>query len=340
MENSADITNITIDIWQSIFDGFDIKTQLLMSASCRFFYNNLYVKDLSSLDYGDHSVTPTDDVLSQEKYKYLTALDANDNHEITDVSHLTNLRELYAENCGINQTGIKNLTKIEILHIPYREEITDVSHMTKLKVLDAEGSGITQEGIKGLNLVNLHASKCINITDVSYMTNLEELWACDECGVDQQSISKLNLRILGANNNNKINNVNHMTKLRELHAGKLSGIDQEGIIDTDLEILWSAKNMKISDLFHLTNLRELHVPYFSGIDPRTINSNKLQVINGFSSVQFQYIPTLKGNWKSPVKAYWIRIPDSPYANDSTNDGKRKREDDDSESDNAKRPKNN
>ena len=107
----------------------------------------------------------------------LTELCARDNSNIRDVSWMTNLQVLHAnENCGIDQSGIAglNLTK---LHAWNNNKIKDVSWMTNLQVLDAGGKcKIDQAGIAGLNLTKLNVAYNDNITDVSWMKKLRILY--------------------------------------------------------------------------------------------------------------------------------------------------------------------
>ena len=65
----------------------------------------------------------------------LEKLDATHNKKITNVNHMTNLKDLDASgNCGIDNDGIKNINP-EKLNIEYNGKITDVKHMTNLKEL-------------------------------------------------------------------------------------------------------------------------------------------------------------------------------------------------------------
>ena len=77
----------------------------------------------------------------------------DDNSKITNINHMTKLKELVAQgSCGINDEGINNLNNIEILYVGDNSKITNINHMTKLKELDAQGTcGISDEGIISLN---------------------------------------------------------------------------------------------------------------------------------------------------------------------------------------------
>ena len=61
--------------------------------------------------------------------------DTCDNSKITDVNYLKNsLIELNCSgDCGIDQKGINELIKLEILYAKYNEKITDIDHLKNLK---------------------------------------------------------------------------------------------------------------------------------------------------------------------------------------------------------------
>jgi len=73
-------------------------------------------------------------------------------------------------------------------------------------------------------LIQLDASNNPNITDVSWMTNLQILDASDNCGITNQDIKNLNLVKLNGYNNLNITDVYWMTNLLKLDAHGNSGI--------------------------------------------------------------------------------------------------------------------
>jgi len=62
-------------------------------------------------------------------------------------------------NCGIDDKGIKNLTKLKILSASDNPKITNINHLTNLEILWCDGNcGISDEGIKNLtNLKEMYA---------------------------------------------------------------------------------------------------------------------------------------------------------------------------------------
>jgi len=86
----------------------------------------------------------------------LEKLEASCNQKISNVNHMTNLKELLARNdCGIDDRGIININ-LEKLDADCNPRITNVNHMTNLKVLSAcRNCGIDDDGIKDINFDKL-----------------------------------------------------------------------------------------------------------------------------------------------------------------------------------------
>lgn len=145
----------------------------------------------------------------------LSILNISNNPTIVDVSHMSNLRYLYADNdSGVDQNGIRNLN-LELLSVSNNPNIIDVSHMRRLKYLYANGiSGINLCGIQSLELLSVSNNK--NIVDVSYMLGLKCLYAEGDCGIDNNGIRNLKLVELHIKNNEKISKVSHITTLKIL----------------------------------------------------------------------------------------------------------------------------
>ena len=178
--------------------------------------NKIDIKNLYNIDQ-KYVMNFNDDIL--KKYKRVQKLDINHNRYITNMCHMTQLKELNM--CGsivrITNKDIINLTHLEKLDVNNNTCITDVNHMTKLKELIAFGfCGLDDKGIINLsNLEKLNSSLNLDIMNVNHMTRLRELYAGGtSCGISDIGIMNLtNLEILNANYNASIKNVNHMTKL-------------------------------------------------------------------------------------------------------------------------------
>ena len=129
---------------------------------CKKFNNKLIITDLLNIAY-EYLGNLNQKII--ERYPHVMKLDANYNPRIEDVTHMMNLKILYASgDCGIDQNGIKGLN-LEKLNAENNEKIEDVSHMKNLKILCASGCcGIDQNGIKGLNLEELYAHGNLKIT--------------------------------------------------------------------------------------------------------------------------------------------------------------------------------
>jgi hypothetical protein len=70
----------------------------------------------------------------------LEKLNARNNSKITNINHMTKLKELDAgRNCGTDDGEIKNLN-LEKLYAQLNSKIRNINHMTKLKELNADFS--------------------------------------------------------------------------------------------------------------------------------------------------------------------------------------------------------
>ena len=130
----------------------------------------------------------------------ITKLNINNNENIIDVNHLSNLEELnISGNCNVDQKGILNLKLVKILNVSKNEGITNVNHLSNLEELNISSfqicpCGVNQEGISNLKLVKkLNASNNDKIINVNHLEKLEELDISFDCGVTYEGISKLKL---------------------------------------------------------------------------------------------------------------------------------------------------
>src|SRR5437660_11928080 len=111
---------ICLDIIQIILDFSDIKTQLILTSLSREYYDGLKIRELIYRGI-------TQEIIMQKKFDNLQILDVQDNSEIVNVNHLKNtLITLYCGGCcGIDQNGISDLKRLQILHISNNLKITD-----------------------------------------------------------------------------------------------------------------------------------------------------------------------------------------------------------------------
>ena len=115
-----------------------------------------------------------------KNYSHIVKLNAINNSKISNVNHMTKLKESQARwTCGIKNIcdEIINLKNLEILNSNDNTKISNVNHITKLKELDAYGLyWINNEGI--INFKNLEIfNACYNskITNINHVTKLKEL---------------------------------------------------------------------------------------------------------------------------------------------------------------------
>jgi hypothetical protein len=144
----------------------------------------------------------------------LCKLIARDNTKIYNVNHLadTLIKLDCSSGCGINQEGIMNLKKIQLLNTSFNPKIRSVNHLDSLIELYSYCYGLDQEGIKDLtNLKVLNVTNNRRITSVNHLSKLIELDCCYSSGIDQQGISNLkNLLMLNMRYNVSILNVDHL----------------------------------------------------------------------------------------------------------------------------------
>ena len=198
----------------SLDTSFDIK-----NVMCLFFYDlrdtinlynlnkdhqdNIIITNLYDIPY-EYLTGLNQQIIEQNKYKYVKKLNAYDNKEIKNVNHMKNLKIL---DCG------------------------SVYWMA---------GAIDQNGISELNLIELIASNNARIKNVNHMKKTLKILNCSyDCGIDQNGISELNLIELRMSYNNKIKNINYMKKtLKILCYGGYVGfdieIDQKGISELNL----------------------------------------------------------------------------------------------------------
>jgi len=137
--------------------------------------NKIHIKNLYDID--EIYLGELDDKIIK-KYRHVTKLNAKNNFGITNINHMTKLKELNASEswgvCRIGDDSLVNLTNLEILNAYDNRRITNVNHMTNLKELDASFTcGISDEGIKQLKKIKiLTAIDNYKITNINRVTKL------------------------------------------------------------------------------------------------------------------------------------------------------------------------
>ena len=103
---------------------------------------------------------------------------SNGSHHITDINHCIRLTKLSAKfECGLQNNGIKNLTKLKYLELSGNTKITDINHLVELQYLNIRfDSAISDRHITNLtNLKELDCSGNLKIVNVSNLKNLKKL---------------------------------------------------------------------------------------------------------------------------------------------------------------------
>lgn len=187
---------LCLDVWQIIMDKSDLKTQISLSSTCKFFSMNLKIHKFTLEKFANEKCLTIGRLESLKKFKIRKTLE--------NINLMTTLESLKCE-CKINQKSINHLN-LKKLYIRCNSEITSIAWMYRLESLDCSyNCGINQRAIEGLNLIKLNACGNEKITDVSWMIRLEKLYCSGCCGIDQRGIKGLNLKRLLAYSNEKIN---------------------------------------------------------------------------------------------------------------------------------------
>lgn len=191
---------VPIEIYQLVFDILDLKTQIgIMHMSCNF-YRNLIIKCVDQPKYCLCKLSSVRVI----KLRYLQALNIEQSQEWN--LHCCNLNEL-------------NLFALKLNNNPCVTNISHMLNLRVLYA-KGEDCAIDQKSVESLNLVKLDCSNNYKIKNVSHMNNLRVLHAEDNCGIGQNSIDalKLSLTKLCIMNNNKIINLMDMPNLKFLRA--------------------------------------------------------------------------------------------------------------------------
>ena len=196
------------------------------------------------------------------KYNNVVRLYVSTRSIISNVNHMTKLKELDISNSEIDNNGTHHLTSLEVLNASWNNKIFDINNMSNLKKLIILGlCGINNEGITKLtDLEILDVSSNNKISNINNLTKLTELNAGDRCGLTNDGIFNLtDLKILDVSNNSKITDINQMTKLTELNAGYKCGLANDGIYNlSNLENLDINYNNQINHISHLTKLTKVN----------------------------------------------------------------------------------
>jgi len=114
-----------------IFKYLEFKDKHAFKRICAY-TNKIQITDL--YDVQRKYLRKLDDKILSN-YKYVKRLNASNNKNITNINHMTKLKELDASGgCGIDDKGISNLN-LEKLDICNNHKITNVNHMSNLQEL-------------------------------------------------------------------------------------------------------------------------------------------------------------------------------------------------------------
>ena len=207
------------NIYKKVFDDLNFLDQHRFRVMSQYFQKFQIVR----LDDEKYSRYFNQKILNN--YKHVESLNFNNNDELVNLDHMTNLKILNINCATIDEGCIKCLTQLEELHIWSCGKITNLNHMTNLKILNVVGCNIDDESIKNLSrLEELCLSDNDKITNLNHMTNLKIL-DVSNCMIDDEGI--INLSQLEVLNNSLskysdygheyFTNIKHMTELKKVN---------------------------------------------------------------------------------------------------------------------------
>ena len=175
--------------------------------------NKYFLKTIRILNMHLVSNTITQNILEQDKFKYLEKILIYKTTNYLNISHLTFLRSL-------------TLFSVDV------EGISRLTNLRKLNFIGASKHFI-QSDIEKLSMITNLSLTNTNIIDISHLTNLKVLKLSGfHCYVKKYNIYKLTTltSLVFFNNNNTITNIEYLTNLTFLCANNKFILDNESII--------------------------------------------------------------------------------------------------------------
>lgn len=184
-------------VWFSMVDKITYKSIIIeeISSPCGYYLTDAILKqprfsmlrllDLSFIGIiGRHARTSvTDDGI--KNLRHLEVLHMNNIPTITQIGHMTELRELsISGDCGVSNESLLPLKKLVKLDISNNRKITDINHLYKLKVLHADSRPVLRQGKRK---VYADYESCV-MTNAGFdkLDSLEELHALNTHTITRQ----------------------------------------------------------------------------------------------------------------------------------------------------------
>ena len=280
-----------IELHQFITNLLNLRSQVNF-ISCHKLFENIYIQKIFIRDCTDVLQQKKFSKINKLEldHRYYNVIIPND--IIKNLTHLT-ASGFYS---GITQQEILplNLVKLDISYNPNITNISHMTNLKVLKVNG--NYGISQDSISKLYLIKLYALNNSSIINVSHMSRLETLCAAGICGIDQNGISGLgaSLRKLVINDNGKIKNLNHLVGLKKLYMNGRCDCDfgllklktlkanyNRSITDVSelitLRVLHVTSSPNVLDISNLTGLKILECKHNSGIKQETISNSLIKL---------------------------------------------------------------
>lgn len=273
INNLRHLTNLSFlsidssSITQDNITSLNLRT-LLMSG-CRLITNLNHMSLLQKLDIAGGNTLIHNSGLSS--LYNLKCLNACDNHNITTVSHFTNLTDLSVSyNCGVSEVNIKSL---KILNITNNPRITDLNSLTNLIDLTASyNSGLHHTSLHNLNLTRLDLSHNYGVSDISWMTNLRHLDISWNSAIGNHVLKNIHPEYLDISYNSRIKDINHMhLSIKTLLISGNRGITFEGLYKLNPLVIFASYNINIISYNFMSNLTSADLSWNPLIRDDSIN---------------------------------------------------------------------
>ena len=252
---------VPIEIINIIIEDVGVKYSIYFTATCKFFFNNVNIYNLWEENVTRaHQNKKNITLLKQKRFQNVMSLNMQ-YCDIGNIAYLSNLTKLNINMARdyFNQNSITKLSKLKYLTMNSNYCVTNISHLTSLVYLEACDSAL--KDIYNLNnLTYLRLRTNDYINDISHLTLLTYL----DTNISLKNINNLNnLHTLKITYDICLDDIKYLRNLTDLQIIN-SSIDQSNFEKiTNLKKLKIRATPNIHYIGHLTNLTYLDIscPY-------------------------------------------------------------------------------
>lgn len=191
----------------------------------------------------------------------LVALHINNQHTISDLNNLTNLKILSATNtCNLYSSSLVKLD-LNYLNICNNTKIININFLTNLRILNASDKCLVELTPSLSKLIKLDLSYNHYKKNILYLTSLKFLNICGlvspYCETDLVNLELISLKI---KDNLNISDINFMTSLKKLDIShRCTKIKGNGFMNLCLDELNCSYNYDIKKIFNLEKIKLIRI---------------------------------------------------------------------------------